>query len=284
MLRARFLRRICMVSILTCLVRALSAQATATPTFDVASVKQNKSGDARTGGQLSGARFSMLNETLVRLIGEAYATPFALPRHEIVGGPNWIDADRFDVQGVAEAPLTRERAQLMLRALLAERFRLAVHHETRELPVYNLVKVRSDGRLGEKLRRSDIDCAALRAGGATSPAAPSGPRPCVMGFGRGTLSAKAMTISQLADMGLARVVNRPVVDRTGLEGAYDWTLQWTPDQPRANQPDPGTSAQVDPDRPSIFAAIQEQLGLKLESAKGPVNVLVIDHVERPTED
>jgi uncharacterized protein (TIGR03435 family) len=99
------------------------------------------------------------------------------------------------------------------------------------------------------------------------------------------LSAKAMTISQLASMGLARLVSRPVVDHTGLNGAYDFTLEWMPNQTTPNQLDPpGTSGQAGPDRPSIFTAVQEQLGLKLEPQKGPVDVLVIDRAERPTQD
>jgi uncharacterized protein (TIGR03435 family) len=285
MMKARALVAVGIVALAGSVAGIRAAQAPDTPKFEVASVKPNKSGDGATALGFQPGRFRAINETLVRLIGEAYATSFPLPRHQIIGGPTWIDADRFDVDAVVGGNPLSEQQHLMLRALLADRFKLATHNETRELPIYNLVKVRSDGRLGEKLRRSDIDCAALRAAGSIPPPVRSGPPPCIMGFGRGTLSAKAMTISQLANLGLTRLVNRPVVDRTGLDGAYDWTLEWMPNQPSPSQLDsPGTSAQIDPDRPSIFTALQEQLGLKLESTKGPVDVLVIDHVEPPNED
>jgi uncharacterized protein (TIGR03435 family) len=264
-----------------------SAPPPSRPAFEVASVKPNKSGDgATTLGFQQGGRFRAINETLVRLIGEAYATSVALPRFQLVGGPTWIDSDRFDVDAIAEGNPSPEQGHLMLRALLADRFKLIIHADTRELPMYNLVKSRSDGKLGERLRPSDINCAALRgAGGTPTPVTPGQPPPCVMSFGRGSLSAKAMIISQLASMGLARLVSRTVVDRTGLEGAYDWTLEWTPDQASQGQPgSSGTPAHIDLDRPSIFTAVQEQLGLKLESTKGPVDVLVIDSVEHPTGD
>src|SRR5262245_12975118 len=103
--------------------------------FEVTSVKRNTSLDARTDGALRGERFSMINEPLWRLIGEAYADPQPLPRTRIVGGPDWIDSERFDVEGVAAGPLTREQARLMLRTLLAERFSLNVPADTRPLPV-----------------------------------------------------------------------------------------------------------------------------------------------------
>src|SRR5262249_23394462 len=117
------------------------------------------------------------------------------------------------------------------------------------------------------------------------------PVPCVMGFGFGRLAANGMTVTQLAAMGLSRVAGRPVTDRTGLTGPFNWTLTWTPDNlpPRA----PGTAADepvrvnglaVDPNGPSLFTALQEQLGLKLESTKGAVDVVVIDQVEHPTEN
>jgi uncharacterized protein (TIGR03435 family) len=260
------------------------------PTFEVASVKTNASGSGGTGGRLAGASFAMTNETLWRLIGEAYADPQALPRFHIIGGPNWIDADRFDVEGVAAKPLDRPQAELMLRTLLAERFKLTVHTETRQLPVLALRRARRDGAFGPQLRRSDVDCAALRAAKTTPPPSSDGPR-CVMQFGFGRSSADGLTITELATVGLSRIAGRNVIDETGLRGPFQWTLAWTPDNlpPRA----PGTPADqpvtvngiaIDPNGPSLFTAVEEQLGLKLEPTKGPVDVLVIDHVERPTPD
>ena len=289
-LRARLVSSICALFVLYPIGAVSSAQAPSAPTFEVASVKANKSGDARTDGRLAGGRFSMINETVWRLIGEAYATAQALPRFRIIGAPDWVDTERFDVEGVAPGSLTRDQARMMLRTLLAERFKLVAHTETRELPVYALVLSRKDGTLGPQLRRSETDCAAPRAErGAQPPPASNRPAPCVMGFGFGRLTATGMTMVQLADMGLSRYADRTVIDRTGLAGPFDWTVVWTPDNlPKrapgtaANEPLRVNGFEIDPDGPSLFTALQEQLGLKLESTRGPVDVLVIDHLDHPT--
>lgn len=249
--------------------------------FDVASVKPNTSAAAAsTFGFEPGGRFLAVNMPVASLIQAAHATS-ASPRPQIVGGPGWIDADRFDVTAVTDRNPSQDQRQMMLRALLADRFKLVIHRETRELPIYNLVKSSSDGRLSEKLRVSDTDCNALRKSGRTP--TPEQLRPCMMAFGIGSLRVKGITASQFATGGLARMVDRPVFDRTGLGATlYDWALEWTPDQP--SQVATGTTLS-DPSLPSsIFSALQEQLGLKLESAKGPVDVVVIDHVEKPTPD
>ncbi|HUK35207.1 MAG TPA: TIGR03435 family protein [Vicinamibacterales bacterium] len=257
-----------------------------TPTFEVASVKPNNSGDPRTGGRLEATRFSMINETLWRLIGEAYGDPQALPRDRIIGGPSWMDADRFDVDAVAAAPLVRQTADLMLRRMLADRFKLMAHRETREMPVLALRLARRDGALGPQLHRADVDCAA----GKLPPPSTDG-RPCVMQFGFGRLSANGLTIRELATVALSRIAGRPVIDQTGLSGPFRWAVTWTPDNlpPRApgtppDQPLTVNGLTVDPNGPSLFTAVEEQLGLKLESTRGPVDVLVIDHVEKPTPD
>ena len=162
----------------------------------------------------------------------------------------------------------------MLRTLLADRFKLVVHQETREFPTFDLVPARSDGRLGDKLRFSNVDCAAVRAADGQRVTVPAGqPRPCMMNFGRNQLSAISMAMQNLANM-LSRYVNRVVVDRTGRIEAFDWTLEWDGVGP--------TTANAG--SLSIFTALQEQLGLKLEATRGPVEFLVIDHVERPSED
>jgi uncharacterized protein (TIGR03435 family) len=257
--------------------------------FDVASVKINASGDPRTGGRLAGTTFAMTNETLWRLVGEAYADPQALPRFRIVGGPNWIDTERFDFEGVAAKPLDRPQAEHMLRAVLAERFKLIVHTETRQLPVLALRAARRDGSFGPQLRRTDVDCAALRTAGTTPPPSANSPH-CVLLFGFGRSTADGLTIRDLA-AALSRFTARMVVDQTALTGPFQWTLAWTPDTlpPRAagtppDQPVTVNGIAIDPNGPSLFTAVEEQLGLKLEPTRGPVDVLVIDHVERPTPD
>jgi uncharacterized protein (TIGR03435 family) len=273
------------------------------PSFEVASVKHNKS-DA-PGVRLMfqpGGRFVAENVTLQFLIATAYGDPRPLAEFQIIGGPKWINSDRFNLVAKAEGDLQPGTDGpppilfAMLRTLLAERFNVRVHDETREMPIYTLVKARSDGKLGEHLKPSAIDCAALmKSAGRDRPPAPSSPTerlPCGMRMGFGNLSVGGMTVFQFAGA-ISRMpgINRVVVDRTGLEGPYDIDLQWTPDQLPARTaggapdgPIRVNGADVDLNGPSIFTAIQEQLGLKLESTKGPVHVVVIDAADQPTDD
>jgi uncharacterized protein (TIGR03435 family) len=200
------------------------------------------------------------------------------PLHDIqvTGGPGWINSDRFDIVAKAEGNPSTD-ARLMLRTLLADRFKLMVHHETRELPVYALVIARRDGKLGPQLRPSNLaDC--LAAPKLSTPSDPNAAVRCGGGFLRtGELGARAMEFSTLATT-VSNLADRPVVDRTGLTGTFDWNLQWTADR------SPSPTGDRSTDSVSLFTALQEQLGLKLEPTRGPVDVLVIDHVERPIED
>ena len=259
------------------------------PAFEVASVKPSKSGGPLGMRNMSGDRVAITNTSLRTLIQAAYGIQAPL----LIGGPTWIGSERFDVNAKAQAPASLSQLQLMLRALLAERFKLVVHTESRPLPVYALVMARLDGKLGPDLRRSEIDCAPLLAaaaiGQALAPPAPGKPSPCVI-QSSWPLFASAITMVQLADW-LSPWVTREVVDRTGLTGNFDVGLMWTvelPSEPTGVRPpaEPPrlNGVVVDPNGPSIFAALQEQLGLKLDSQRGPVDVLVIDHVEHPSED
>jgi uncharacterized protein (TIGR03435 family) len=269
-------------------------------TFEVASVKTNKSGDNRIGiGFAPGGRFRATNVPLRELIAAAYGTPQPLAAFQITGGPKWIESDRFDVVAKMNGdpqpgPNGPPPAIFpMMRNLLADRFHLVVHHETMDSPVYTLLLARSDGKLGSQLHTAATDCAALmaaaraRGGAPPAPPAPGERMPCGTRMFPGNLSGGAMSMAQLANV-LARFVNRTVIDRTGLAGNYDLDLQWTPDQipqGRGETP-PGAPPlpPIDPNGPSIFTAVQEQLGLKLDPARAPVDVLVIDRVEHPTED
>jgi uncharacterized protein (TIGR03435 family) len=252
------------------------------------------------------------------LIANAYGTPQPLPNFRIIGGPGWIGSDRFDIVAKAEGdvpPGPNGVLPLMIRAMLADRFKLVVHNESRELPMYELVTGRNDGKLGAQLHPAAVDCAALAAArgrGAPPPGGPGGPgadgrggpggpgpgggpgfgpggRPmCGMLRGPANLAAGGSSMAQLATA-LSGVVGRTVVDRTGLTGTFDMDLTWTPEQiPQgpAGPPPPGAPPlpPIDPNGPSIFTAVQEQLGLKLESTKGAVDVVMIDSVEPPTED
>jgi uncharacterized protein (TIGR03435 family) len=235
---------------------------------------------------------------LRELISAAYGTPQPLPAFQITGGPKWIESDRFDI--VAKAPGDPQPGPngpptamfAMLRTLLADRFQLILHRESKEMAIYALVLARADGKLGPQLKPAATDCAAMMAaargrGAPPPPPAPGERMPCGMRMFPGNLSGGSSSMAQLTNV-LARFVNRTVVDQTGLAGNYDLDLQWTPDQmPQGRgDPPPGAPAlpSIDPNGPSIFTAVQEQLGLKLESTKGPVSVVVIDRIEHPTED
>jgi uncharacterized protein (TIGR03435 family) len=284
---------------------AQAPQATpAAPAFEVASIKPNNSGDGRVMMQNQPGRFSATNTTLRMLIRNAYQ----LQDFQISGGPSWLTSDHFDI--VAKIPDSFRDLppasplsgpgplQLMIRSLLAERFKLVVHTETKEQTIYGLVMARSDGRFGPQLKKSETDCAAMMAaargrGPAMPPPGPPQPgdkMPCGIRIGPGNMVVGGATLAQFANT-LGMFVGRIVQDRTGLTGNYDINLMWTPDQmpPRApgapaDQPIRVNGIDIDPNGPSIFTAVQEQLGLKLESTKGPVDVLVIDSADKPTQD
>jgi uncharacterized protein (TIGR03435 family) len=267
------------VLVLTALV--LGAQAPA-PAFEAASIKVNKSGEA--GGGFGGrpGRIVVTNYTLRDIIRNAYG----VQRYQIVGGPDWLAQDRFDINAKAPDGAAQSQLLAMMQNLLSDRFKLRVHRETRDLPAFALFLARPDGRLGPKMQPATFDCAAAttaRARGET-PAIPQpvGDRPvCGARTNPGRILVGGYAIADFA-RNLGGFAGRPVIDRTGLTGAYDFELTWTPDEP----PPPGVTlpAWYDANGPSLQAAVQEQLGLKLEATTGPVDVLVIDGAERPAED
>jgi uncharacterized protein (TIGR03435 family) len=274
--------------------------------FEVASVKVNKSGPMMMAMRPVPGTFNMTNVPLRILIMQAYR----LSNYQLLGAPDWIDSERFDIIAKTPAGARPDETLLMLRGLLAERFKLKVHGETRETQVYALRLARVDGRLGPKLSRSSDDCekimaerraaaAAARAGGAGPvPFTPPGPnekpvctismRPTPVPNGMPLLNFKGggqpmqMIVSQIASY-----LNTHVVDRTGLTGLYDFELEFSMAgrMPLMTQAPGGGNTPAAPidDGPTMFDAVRE-LGLKLDSEKGPVDHLVIDSVERPTED
>jgi uncharacterized protein (TIGR03435 family) len=262
------------------------------PKFEVASVRQNTADDGKVlFGIQPGGRFTTIGFPLPNLIMQAYG----LQRSQLVGGPDWMQTARFDITAKAEGEIPRTALgsmgplQLMLQDLLEERFKLRAHRETREQQIYALRLARPDGQLGPGLRASTTDCAALFARGRSGPPPPGrgpGERPaCGMRIGPGQLVAGAMPISGLIPP-LSQFTERLVFDRTGLTGNFEIDLTWTPDRLPQGPPPPGAPPlpAADPNGPSLFTALQEQLGLKLESERAPVEVLAIDHVERPTPD
>jgi bla regulator protein BlaR1 len=270
-----------------------SAAVSAAPTFAVASVKQNKSGGNGPGGSrtLPSGQFIATNITLRSLISNAYGAPLQpLLRDQLVNVPAWIDTDHFDIVAKAEGngqPPPAGQVALMLRALLAERFNLAVHEEQKDLPIYALVKARQDGRLGAQIKTSTVDCSAGRGRAGQPPPPPPAPPapgerpPCGMRLLVGNISGGSVTMSQFTNL-LSRMAGRIVVDKTALSGAFDIDLQWTPDRLPVGPPPAGAPVQppVDPDGPSIFTAVQEQLGLKLEPQTEPVAVVVVDRLTK----
>jgi uncharacterized protein (TIGR03435 family) len=258
----------------------LFAQSAAVPlTFEVASIKPSAPDARGTSITLKPPNgMEATNAPLRMLITFAYN----IRDFQLSGGPGWTGTERFDILAKAErSPNSesvpddprkmtdaqrakkQEEMRERVRALLAERFQLTIHHETREAPVYALVVAKG----GSKLQAVQE--------------APDGP----MGLrgGRGQLTGMAAALPMLANV-LSTQLGRPVIDKTELKGKYDFKLEWTPDPGQGPQPPAGVEVPPPPDveGPSIFTALQEQLGLRLESQKGPVETIVIDRVEKPS--
>jgi uncharacterized protein (TIGR03435 family) len=260
-------------------------------TFEVVSVKPNRSGDDGISiRRQPGGRFSTVNAPLRSLITLAYQ----IQGFQLGDVPDWVNTERWDIVARMDAdpppmpPGTPNDPMILaVRALLADRFRLSAHRETQERDIYALVMARPDGKPGPALKPTAQDCPKLqeaaRAGGAP-PAAAGGAPPAVMCGVRQTFGRVIFAGSPLSMFtgGLAGQVGRVVVDRTGLTGGWDFELTFTPDrglaQPGAEPPP------VEANAPSLFTAIEEQLGLKLQATKGPIDVVVVDRVERPTPD
>ena len=250
-------------------------------TFEVASVKADKSENGGgIGMNFHGDRFSARNLPLLIIISIALDVPFQGEGNRLSGGPEWIRRERFDIEAAAGkgafppgTPFTarKEKMRLMLQTLLAERFKMTIRRESKDLPVYALVV----GKSGPKLQKSSIqdkDC--------------SDDTAChqiMGGRGRG-LHGKAIDISDVVRF-FGNWSDRPILDKTGITGLYDIETEgWAPSIP--TNPDGGevseeAKAMADPNRPTIFA-IFDRLGLKLEAQKAPVEIYVIEHIERPT--
>jgi bla regulator protein blaR1 len=268
----------------TVLVAPILAQSVPLPSFEVASVKPTAGGQVRIGDKMwttAGAKFlpngafDAVNATLGSIIRLAYG----LREFQTVGGPEWIDTERFDIQARAPQGAMESDAPRRLQSLLAERFALKVRSEKRDRPIYALVLARADGSLGPRLRQSQTPSAGGLGNNQCAPPGPPGPF---------NMRLCGVTIAQLVERYLPMYSDRLVVDRTGLSGGFDFVLHFD------NRPIPGvgpfgglppTPQAAEPaasDAVSIFTALEEQLGLKLEPQTAPVEVLVIDHVERPT--
>lgn len=261
------------------------AQTDRRPEFEVASIKPSAPGSRGMFIRPTpGGRVSITNMTLKELIVIAWS----VQSFEISGGPAWLDSARYDIAAKAENSFKDGELRTMLQALLADRFQLAIHRETKELPIYALTLARKDGKLGPGLAEpKEGGCAQIEPGKPPPPLSPGAPPPCG-GFTMQprALKASGALVAQMAAP-LSRFLGRRVVDKTGLTARFDIGFEWTPDDIQLAQmqlPPDAPKPQFDPNGPSIFTAIQEQLGLKLESQKGPVETIVIDHVEKPSEN
>jgi uncharacterized protein (TIGR03435 family) len=252
------------------------------PGFEVASIRPHSSSDTKAFVQALQGRLVMQNFSLKQLILFAYD----VPNNQVSGVLSWMDSIRYDIQATTESNATVKQVEgPMLRALLEERFQLKVHRETMERPVYELTVDKG----GLKMQPSkEGSCIVYFMDSPPPVPAPNAPRavycdfPHLAGDGTNwTLDGAGVSAGKLA-ITLARSgLDRPVVDETGLSGGFDLHLKWTAEPPPGN-PEPGTMD--DPAGLSIFTALKEQLGLKLEATKGSVEVLIIDHVEMPSEN
>jgi uncharacterized protein (TIGR03435 family) len=296
-----------MKSVLALLLMGIVVQAPLQ--FEVASIKPNTGGPGPTMVQMPPTgRVNIVNATLRTLLRSAYR----LQDYQIIGGPDWMNADRFDVQATPPTDLQPEpfvpcvaadcplnRTQIMMQGLLADRFLLKTHSETRQLPIYELTIAKNGFKLKE------VAAPPPRAPGTPPPPPPPPPPPgtapptnpsalptpppgLMMNFGVG-FAAAAVPFAVLTST-LTQILGRPVIDKTGIKGYYDFKLVFSREGLANNSPAPpppgGLTAGLDASDPvpSIFTAVQEVLGLRLDSSKGPVEVLLIDSVSKPTEN
>jgi uncharacterized protein (TIGR03435 family) len=245
------------VAVVGCACAQAAAAAKADAAFEAATIKPAApSPDGHTHiNYPEGGRFSAINITLLNLMEWAYD----MPQKQILDGPSWMGSTRFDIQATTDADTDamlralsserdREVKRSMVQRLLEDRFAMKLHRETRTLPAYDLVVAKG----GSKLEASKSDGKSIGTGGTH-------------------FNAQGLTTELIAEQ-LSLIAGRVVVDKTGLDGTYDLKLKWTPDD---------APATVD-SSPSLFTAIEEQLGLQLKAAKEPVAVLVVDHIEAPS--
>jgi uncharacterized protein (TIGR03435 family) len=284
------------ILIAACLAATTLSAQSATPAFEVASVKRNADAPFAFPGVMlqPGGRVTSPGTSVRQLILVGYG----LLDLQLTGGPAWIASEGYAIDARTSADATRASVRQMLKSLLAERFQFAAHVEQREVPSLVLVPASRDGKLGPRLRRAGGACTAPTPppgvplppppppdGQAFTPVLPQdplGPQCGAISF-PGWISGRRMTMAQLTVM-LTQVTRRVVVDETGLAGEFDVDITFMPDEPVRVNGGAAPPALAMTDRPSLMTAIQEDLGLKLETRRRDVDVLVIDRVERPSEN
>jgi uncharacterized protein (TIGR03435 family) len=277
------------------LVTCISGQSA--PAFEVASIKRSPDAPFGFPGLMlqPGGRATSPGTSVRQLILVAYG----LQDLQLAGGPPWIASDLYAIDARAGADATRASVRLMLKALLMERFQLAAHLEKRDLPALALVLANRDGRFGPRLRRSGPDCAPITMppgvppppppppgpGGDFNPVLPQDPIGPTCGYISfpGWVSGRRLTMGHFV-AALTQLTRRPVLDETGLTGDFDLDMTFMPDQPVALNGAAAPPSLSQSDRPPLFTAIQDDLGLKLETRRRDVDVLVIDRIARPSEN
>jgi uncharacterized protein (TIGR03435 family) len=246
-----------------------SVSASAQKSFEAASIKPNAANDNRVMVRVQpGGRFTATGVSAKALLSMA----LGVRDFQVLNAPGWSGSERWDINAVAEGQpekVTQEVLRPMLLELLKDRFQLKLHEETKELPVYNLVVAKG----GHKLKPNEEA---------------DGKRQQMMSMGRGQIRSTGTPLAMLASQ-LGQTLGREVSDKTGLKGNFDFELNWTPEPGQGGgmmggPMSPEARPAADPGGPSIFTAVQEHLGLRLEAAKGPVKVYVVDSMSRPSEN
>jgi uncharacterized protein (TIGR03435 family) len=233
----------------------------------------------------AGGRVNVTNMSLKEMIVLAWRI---LPS-QISGGTSWMETERYDIVAKPEKTPAQGELPQMIQSLLADRFQLKMHQETKETAIYALVMAKKDGQFGPRLVEAPEGSCLQR--DPTKPAAPPEPGKAMqfcgsLRMGIGNMTGTAVQIRDLIQL-FGRLLGRQVVDKTGLTGKYNINAEWTPDETTMMPPPPGMPAPPPPpvgNGPSLFAALQEQLGLKLESQKGPVEMFIIDSAAKPSEN
>jgi uncharacterized protein (TIGR03435 family) len=278
---------------------ALAPPASGRPKFEVASIKVNKSSNPADSNfplgigddmRSVGGLFSVTHMSLRGIVAFAYKLTGNID-YVVSGLPSWLDSEHFDIEAKAEGNPTKDQFRLMVQSLLADRFKLSMHHETREIPVFALV-LSKPGKTGPQLTPHTDDATCLTVLSESYPSSPAAPLPPVPCGTLATLQASRTGTFRIGGRGVplqmlasslvgAQSFERPLVDQTGLTGTFDFWLEWSPQTVQTNGvPVPGV--QSDPMGPSLQEAVRDQLGLKQEPQKVPVDVLVIDHIEQPS--
>ncbi len=238
--------------------------ANADPSFEVATIKPSKPDDQRKAFIVNGNQFHIINQPLTQIISFA----FDVQAKQVIGLPDWADSDKFDIDGKpdGEGAPSGKQWKTMIQKLLADRFQFKFHKDKKELSVYVL----SVSKTGQKMTKDDSN--------------PNGLPALFFQGGLGKLNVRNALMTDFTGLMQSAVLDRPVLDQTGLAGRWDFTLNWTPDDSQfggmgAKVPPPTDSADAPP---NLYTAIQEQIGLKLDATKAPADVMVIDHVEKPS--